>query len=371
VGPTQGTRMPQFLGTFVIVASCLLVTQAQDNTTLASADVQTTVVTDPSVNASSIQDTQQENTNATTVPQGAVQENLNLDNTTSEDTTVNTPLDTNTTSNVEASDTSDMKTTKAEAVPQATTEVGTTEQVENSNTEAANTSATNITVFDEKEDVMVSGNNDTNTNSTTNAGNATAMVEETKAETTLNPPVETSEVVTETGDPLATMVAEHHDMLMEEEAGMLDLQTQLYILSATFGGVIFLLIILVLVLALSVARIKEQLHQRLREERTSRRSGGSTTYGYENGGFHGPANGHAVNERSVDVEPDLEQLGYTQYRGGARESAYKVSDPGNGGNEIPMGELRAQSGNPLMKYEEGVVPLGERDGEPSDSYNYR
>ena len=110
-----------------------------------------------------------------------------------------------------------MKTTKAEAVPQATTEVGTTEQVENSNTEAANTSATNITVFDEKEDVMVSGNNDTNTNSTTNAGNATAMVEETKAETTLNPPVETSEVVTETGYPLATMVAEHHDMLMVEE----------------------------------------------------------------------------------------------------------------------------------------------------------
>ena len=35
---------------------------------------------------------------------------------------------------------------------------------------------------------------------------------------------------------------------------MLDLQTQLYILSATFGAVIFLLIILVLVLALSVAR---------------------------------------------------------------------------------------------------------------------
>ena len=38
------------------------------------------------------------------------------------------------------------------------------------------------------------------------------------------------------------------------KAGMLDLQTQLYILSATFGAVIFLLILLVLVLALSVAR---------------------------------------------------------------------------------------------------------------------
>ena len=42
--------------------------------------------------------------------------------------------------------------------------------------------------------------------------------------------------------------------LMILKAGMLDLQTQLYILSATFGAVIFLLILLVLVLALSVAR---------------------------------------------------------------------------------------------------------------------
>ena len=63
---------------------------------------------------------------------------------------------------------------------------------------------------------MVSDNHDTNTNSPTNAGNAT-VVEETKAETTLSPAVETPGVVTETSDPLATMVAEHHDMLMEEE----------------------------------------------------------------------------------------------------------------------------------------------------------
>ena len=41
---------------------------------------------------------------------------------------------------------------------------------------------------------------------------------------------------------------------------MLDLQTQLYILSATFGGVIFLLVILVVVLALSVARCHPGCH---------------------------------------------------------------------------------------------------------------
>ena len=55
--------------------------------------------------------------------------------------------------------------------------------------------------------------------------------------------------------------------LYATQAGMLDLQTQLYILSATFGGVIFLLILLVLVLALSVARIKEQLHEALRGDK--------------------------------------------------------------------------------------------------------
>ena len=50
------------------------------------------------------------------------------------------------------------------------------------------------------------------------------------------------------------MRTQRHFYLMILKAGMLDLQTQLYILSATFGAVIFLLILLVLVLALSVAR---------------------------------------------------------------------------------------------------------------------
>ena len=45
---------------------------------------------------------------------------------------------------------------------------------------------------------------------------------------------------------------------------MLDLQTQLYILSATFGAVIFLLILLVLVLALSVARwVPKKIYNRV------------------------------------------------------------------------------------------------------------
>lgn len=158
-------------------------------------------------------------------------------------------------------------------------------------------------------------------------------------------------------------------------ASMIDFQTQLYILSATFGGVIFLLIILVLTLALSVARIKEQLQERLRDERASRRSVGSreTCAAYENGAFSG--NGHASfpgNERSVDGD-DLSRLGYTTYTGGARDTAYKVSDSGHE-DDIPLSDIRTpgSGGNkPLMKYEEGVVPMGEREGEAGSNYNYR
>jgi len=160
------------------------------------------------------------------------------------------------------------------------------------------------------------------------------------------------------------------------EAGMLDLQTQLYILSATFGAVIFLLILLVLVLALSVARIKEQLHARLRQDQGCP-NGSRDVIGYENGGFSTAGNGRAsnVNERSVDGD-DLERLGYTQYRGGNRENAYKVNDPVRGEEgEIPLSDLRNSSamggGKPMMKYEEGVVPLGDRDPERNSNYSYR
>jgi len=161
------------------------------------------------------------------------------------------------------------------------------------------------------------------------------------------------------------------------EAGMLDLQTQLYILSATFGAVIFLLILLVLVLALSVARIKEQLHERLSREDRGCLNNSRDAIGYENGGFSSSGNGHAngVNERSVDGD-DLERLGYTQYRGGNRENVYKVSDPVHGEEgEIPLNEMRHSSaaggGKPMMKYEEGVVPLGDRDPEMNSNYSYR
>jgi len=166
-----------------------------------------------------------------------------------------------------------------------------------------------------------------------------------------------------------------------QEEGMLDLQTQLYILSATFGGVIFLLILLVLVLALSVARIKEQVNERLRDERGLGRpsTGSRETFAYENGAFStGPHNGHinGVNERSVDGE-DLQKLGYTMYsgRGEPRENAYKVSEPAHpDGDEIPLNDIRTGAGNgnkPLMKYEEGVVPLAERESETSSNFNYR
>jgi len=158
---------------------------------------------------------------------------------------------------------------------------------------------------------------------------------------------------------------------------MLDLQTQLYILSATFGAVIFLLILLVLVLALSVARIKEQLHERLSREDRGCLNNSRDAIGYENGGFSSSGNGHAnsVNERSVDGD-DLERLGYTQYRGGNRENVYKVTDPVHGEEgEIPLNEMRNSSasggGKPMMKYEEGVVPLGDRDPEMNSNYSYR
>jgi len=162
-----------------------------------------------------------------------------------------------------------------------------------------------------------------------------------------------------------------------QKAGMLDLQTQLYILSATFGAVIFLLILLVLVLALSVARIKEQLHERLSREDRGCLNNSRDAIGYENGGFSSSGNGHAnsVNERSVDGD-DLERLGYTQYRGGNRENVYKVTDPVHGEEgEIPLNEMRNSSGagggKPMMKYEEGVVPLGDRDPEMNSNYSYR
>jgi len=177
---------------------------------------------------------------------------------------------------------------------------------------------------------------------------------------------------------VANNVTVSDEELKEEEvmAGMLDLQTQLYILSATFGAVIFLLILLVLVLALSVARIKEQLHARLRQDQGCP-NGSRDVIGYENGGFSTAGNGRAsnVNERSVDGD-DLERLGYTQYRGGNRENAYKVNDPVRGEEgEIPLSDLRNSSamggGKPMMKYEEGVVPLGDRDPERNSNYSYR
>jgi len=178
---------------------------------------------------------------------------------------------------------------------------------------------------------------------------------------------------------IANNVTVSDEEVNEDEvmAGMLDLQTQLYILSATFGAVIFLLIILVLVLALSVARIKEQLHERLRDERGFPNNG-RDAIGYENGGFSSSGNGHVngVNERSVDGD-DLERLGYTQYRGGGnRENVYKVTDPVHGQEgEIPLNEMRnsnaAGGSKPMMKYEEGVVPLGDRDPEMNSNYSYR
>ena len=88
-------------------------------------------------------------------------------------------------------------------------------------------------------------------------------------------------------------------------------------------------------------------------------NGSRDVIGYENGGFSTAGNGHAsstfhqqsflslnysdsttqtfadVNERSVDGD-DLERLGYTQYRGGNRENAYKVVDIFRGHIQDPL-----------------------------------
>ena len=91
-------------------------------------------------------------------------------------------------------------------------------------------------------------------------------------------------------------------------------------------------------------------------------NGSRDVIGYENGGFSTAGNGHAsstfhqqsflslnysdsttqpfadVNERSVDGD-DLERLGYTQYRGGNRENAYKVVEIFRGHIQDPIESL--------------------------------
>jgi len=164
-----------------------------------------------------------------------------------------------------------------------------------------------------------------------------------------------------------------------QDDGSLDIQTQIYIVCGVYGGILLLLIILVLVLALTISRLKEQMSGDL--DRYIPTNFGAIAsqqqqiFAYENGAFNGivqqqdtDRSNPGMRERSVDGD-DLE--GYTVYSGSNqnREEAYKVSEEISENNEtIPLDNLRfaspGRTPNPVMKYEEGVVPLGEMTGRP-------
>jgi len=141
-----------------------------------------------------------------------------------------------------------------------------------------------------------------------------------------------------------------------QDDGSLDIQTQIYIVCGVYGGILLLLIILVLVLALTISRLKEQMSGDL--DRYIPTNFGAIAsqqqqiFAYENGAFNGivqqqdtDRSNPGMRERSVDGD-DLE--GYTVYSGSNQN---RFASPG-------------RTPNPVMKYEEGVVPLGEMTGRP-------
>lgn len=171
-----------------------------------------------------------------------------------------------------------------------------------------------------------------------NADNATTLGLQTDNATTLNGSdldTNSTENATETG------LSESSSFL----GGTVDLQTQVYIISGTFGLVAFLLIVLLLSLAFSVAKIKDQLldtESRYIVDREDR------VRGYQNGGYHGgDMVQHGGPERSVDRDSDtrdLSKMGYSIYSGNRQQSS----------DNIPMQNV---SRSHMMKYEEGVIPI--------------
>lgn len=210
-------------------------------------------------------------------------------------------------------------------------------------------------------------------NNTNNNQNVNATENETK-ESTTNPSVtsvinnDTSAVINDINANQS--VAANDDNLKESTTthslltGPMDIQTQLYIISGTFGAVVFLLILLVLTLALSVAKIKDQLC----DSEARYIPGKEQIHGYQNGAFNGGGDVvRGVNERSVDKDNhnDLKDLGYTIYngKGQSRENVYKVSDPVNnsGGENIPLDNVSSYGRGQMMKYEEGVIPMADEE----------
>jgi len=235
------------------------------------------------------------------------------------------------------------------------------------NTEKSNDEATAVTVTTIINNVTADIKNNTNNNQNVNA------TENEIKESTTNPSVtsvinnNTSVVMNDTNANQS--VAATDDNLKESTTthslltGPMDIQTQLYIISGTFGAVVFLLILLVLTLALSVAKIKDQLC----DSEARYIPGKEQIHGYQNGAFNGGGDVvRGVNERSVDKDNhnDLKDLGYTIYngKGQSRENVYKVSDPVNnsGGENIPLDNVSYGRGQ-MMKYEEGVIPMADEE----------
>jgi len=105
----------------------------------------------------------------------------------------------------------------------------------------------------------------------------------------------------------------------------IDIQTQIYIVSGTLGGIILLLILLVLALSVSIARIKDQLQggrqskyelqHRPAENVSSPRGYGASDHvssSYVNNAFNG---GHEMEERAVDSKTTADRMGYEMYNG--------------------------------------------------------
>jgi len=191
----------------------------------------------------------------------------------------------------------------------------------------------------------------------TTAVTVTTEINNVTAEVTNN--INDDQNVTTNGDNLKESTTTHSLL-----TGPLDIQTQLYIISGVFGAVVFLLILLVLTLALSVAKIKDQLC----DSEARYVPGKEQIHGYQNGAFNGGGDVvRGVNERSVDKDNhnDLKDLGYTIYngKGHSRENVYKVNDPVGGGEQgenIPLDSV-SSGRRQMMKYEEGVIPMADEE----------
>merc|ERR1712223_365656 len=106
----------------------------------------------------------------------------------------------------------------------------------------------------------------------------------------------------------------------------IDIQTQIYIVSGTLGGVILLLILLVLALSLSIAKIKDQTKERQSKYELQNRPNDNFSsprgYGvsdhvsssYTNNAFNG---GQEMEERAVDSKTTADRMGYEMYNGRA------------------------------------------------------